>query len=129
MGYDLRRLRSVASVPMAELVETVRKDHPKMDKPLMSKCMNPEAYGVTLIPPVVRTLAQKYDAEGWQKRRRTENRTMPCSIRCRMTEQEYARLMKKLKADGFKTAQEWAHKMLLDYINAKGADADGLGST
>lgn len=129
MGYDVRRLRSVASVPFADLVETVRVDHPKFDKPLLSKCMSPEAYGVQLLPAVVRTLATKYDPDGWKKRKRTENRQMPCSIRCRMTEQEYARLMKKLKADGYETAQAWAHKMLLDYLNAKGADVDGLGST
>lgn len=128
MGYDVRRLRSVASVPFAEMVETVKVDYPKFDKPLLSKCMSPEAYGVAMIPSVVRKLAAKFDPEGWEQHKGKENRALPCSIRCRMTESEYKRLMAKIKEDGFITAQAWAHSMLLAYIGEE-ADDDGLGCT
>lgn len=41
MDYSLTQLRVGRSVPMADMVDVVKKSYPKFDKPLLSKCMNP----------------------------------------------------------------------------------------
>ena len=64
MGNRLRDLRFRRNLSMQDMVDTVRVDYPKFDKPLQSKCERTELYAVELTYPAFKTLYMKFDPEG-----------------------------------------------------------------
>ena len=125
--YDLQRLRLSHSIPMQEMVDVIQSRYPKMDKPLLSKCLNGQIYGIDLKSDAIQAVAKTFDPEGWEKRREKDRHTLKYGVRCRMTKEEFEAFSAKYKADGFPDANAWVRHAIQKYIREEG-DADGLGS-
>ena len=126
--YNLQLLRSSHSIPMQEMVEVIQKDYPKMDKPLLSKCLNGDIYGVDLKADATRRVAETFDPEGWAKRREKDRHRLKYSVLCRMSKEEFEAFSAKYQADGFPDANAWVRHAIQQYIRGE-ADPDGLGRT
>lgn len=122
MSYDLRSLRLTHSVHLDDMVTVIRENYPKMDKPLLSKCLNPN-YGVQLQPDAVKAIGETFDPDGYAKRRSADRHLLPRSVRCRLTEEEFTAFSAAIRADGYACAQDW----LRDHIQAyAGGESDDL---
>lgn len=125
--YDLQLLRSSHSIPMQDMVAVIQKTYPKMDKPLLSKCLNGDAYGVDLKADAVRQVAETFDPEGWANRKDRDRHILKYSVRCRMTKEEFEKFTAKYRADGYRDANAWVRQAIQKYIGEE-ADSNGLGS-
>ena len=111
--YDLKRLRSLH--PMDDMVELLREDYPKLDKPLLSKAIN-DGYGVQLKPEAAKTLAQRFDPDGWESRREKDRHTLKDSVRCRLTREEFEEFSACYRRDGYPNAGAWVRAAIQRYI-------------
>ena len=110
MGNRLRDLRLRCDLSTQELVDTVKADYPKYDKPLQSKCERTELYAVELTYPAFKALYQKFDPEGWKKYKTATDGHI------------YRRFIAQIHQDGFSTVQAWIADHVLAYINARSDD-------
>lgn len=115
--YDLQRLRLMHKLD--DMVDFLREEYPKLDKPLLSKCMN-DGYGIQLRPEAARILAQRFDPEGWENRREKDRHKLKDSVRCRLTREEFEEFSSKYRADGYRDANAWIHAAILRYIGWAG---------
>ena len=123
MGYRLRDLRSACGATPQEMVDFVRQEYPKYDKPLQSKCEHTEDYAVELTYPAFKALYQAFDPEGWKKyKTRTDGHTLTCRIYGRLPTDVYRRFLAQIHQDGFPTVQSWLTDHILSYINARSDD-------
>lgn len=118
MDYSLAQFRIARSIPMADMVDVVKKSYPKFDKPLLSKCMNPALYGVQLRADATKAIFHQFDPKGEFKRRSTDRHKLPCSIRCRLDEETFRKLLAQIHADGYATVQDWLTDHVKAYIEA-----------
>ena len=116
MGYDLQRLRDLHALPA--MTDYLRQTYPKMDKPLLSKAMN-TGYGVQLVPPALRSLAEHFDPDGWAKRREGDRHTLRSRIQCRLTDAEYKEFSRRYHADGYTTANDAMRALIREYLERK----------
>ena len=116
--YDLQRLRLNYSIPMDDLVAELRPMYPKLDKPLLSKAIN-EGYGVELRPDAIKTLGEKFDPEGWDKRREKDRHKSKNSARCRLTDEEAEAFTAAWQAAGYKTANACVHDLILKFLRER----------
>lgn len=114
--YDQARLRLHHSLD--DLVSEARKLAPKLDKPLLSKAFN-DGYGIELKPELVKALAQAYDPEGWGKRRNRDRHALRASVRCRMTDEEFAAFTAAWKSAGYKSANDCVLDLILKYTEER----------
>ena len=120
----LRDVRVSSGASAKEIVATVRKSYRGFDKTLQSKCENPDKYGVQLTPEALRLVLEEYapdllelaapvvaedpePAADKPVKRRGDTHRLKRSIRCRLEEGDYARLMAYIKSEGFDTVQSW----------------------
>ncbi len=123
MGNRLRDLRLHCGIAPQDMVDTVKVDYPKYDKPLQSKCEHTEQYAVELTYPAFKALYLKFDPDGWEKyKRRTDGHRLTCRIYGRLPEDIYRRLLAQIHQDGFATVQDWITDHVLAYINARSDD-------
>lgn len=120
----LRDIRVQSGANAKEIVSIVRAKYRGFDKPLLSKAENAEKYGVQLTPEALRLVVEEYAPEllsadvpaniaavtedkprAAPKRRDTHR--LKRSIRCRLEEDDYARLMAYIREKGFDTVQSW----------------------
>lgn len=116
----LTDLRSSCGLSAAQIVEAVRRDHPKFDKPLLSKCEHAEDYGIAPLPSTVK--AARSLAPDWQPTSRTDQHKHRFTIRCRMDEELHKALTERVHRDGYATVQDWIMERVQDYL--KGGDHD-----
>lgn len=110
----LAKIRADKLIPMQDMVDLIRKHYPKMDKPLLSKVLNGDLYGVDLRPDAVKMLLEKFAPEELGKPVK-ENRRLKCRISGRLEDGQYAALQRRIKADGYSTVQDWIADMVRDY--------------
>ena len=123
MGNRLRDLRFRRNLSMQDMVDTVRVDYPKFDKPLQSKCERTELYAVELTYPAFKTLYMKFDPEGWKKyKTATDGHLLTCRISGRLPEDIYRKFIAQIHQDGFSTVQSWITDHVLAYVNASSDD-------
>lgn len=123
MGNRLRDLRFRRNLSMQDMVDTVRVDYPKFDKPLQSKCERTELYAVELTYPAFKTLYMKFDPEGWKKyKTATDGHLLTCRISGRLPEDIYRKFIAQIHQDGFSTVQAWITDHVLAYVNASSDD-------
>lgn len=123
MGNRLRDLRLACGVTPQDMVDTVRKEYPKYDKPLQSKCEHTEDYAVELTYPAFKALCLKYSPEEWKKyKTRTDGHVMTCRISGRLPTELYRRFIAQIHQDGFKTVQDWITDHVQAYVNARSDD-------
>lgn len=123
MGNRLRDLRFRRNLSMQDMVDTVRVDYPKFDKPLQSKCERTELYAVELTYPAFKTLYMKFDPEGWKKyKTATDGHLLTCRISGRLPEDIYRKFIAQIHQDGFSTVQAWIADHVLAYVNSRSDD-------
>ena len=123
MGNRLRDLRFRRNLSMQDMVDTVRVDYPKFDKPLQSKCERTELYAVELTYPAFKTLYMKFDPEGWRKyKTATDGHLLTCRISGRLPEEIYRKFIAQIHQDGFSTVQAWITDHVLAYVNSRSDD-------
>ena len=123
MGNRLRDLRLSCGATPQELVDAVRENYPKYDKPLQSKCEHTDLYAVELTYPAFRDLYQQFDPEGWKKyKRHTDGHTLTCRIYARLADDVYRRFIGQIRQDGYQSVQAWITDVVLAYINARSDD-------
>lgn len=117
----LRDLRVSKNIPANDMVDTVRALFPKYDKPLQSKCEHGDEYGVNLKPKAMDALLAKYAPEllAKEKHRRDGCHRLKCKVSCRLEDDEYAKLIKFIKAEGFDTMQSWLAFKIRRYLMAQ----------
>lgn len=103
----VRRIRLSTQTPAADMVATVRQLYPGFDASLLSKVERPHQYGVELCEPGMLALYAAYAPLAVPKRRVKERRRLPCRISCRLPEGLYSDLQEVVKAQGYKTMQDW----------------------
>lgn len=120
-GNILRDLRISKNLPAKDMVLTVRTLYPKFDKMLQSKCEHGEEYGIDLKTKAMDALLAKYAPEllAQVKHRRDGCHRLKCKVSCRLEDDEYAELVKRIKEDGFDTMQAWLAFKIRAYLKSK----------
>lgn len=115
MGNELRDLRILSGIPAPAIADAVKQVFPKFDRYLLSKCEQPDLYGVTLLPRGMKA-ARALAPEVTPKKKDSHKNQF--RIYCRMDQATYNRLISQIRQDGFKTVQDWMLDQVLAYINA-----------
>lgn len=115
MGNELRDLRILSGIPAPTIADAVREIFPKFDRYLLSKCEQPDLYGVTLLPRGMKA-ARALAPEVTPKKK--DGHKNQFRIYCRMDQATYNRLIAQIRQDGFKTVQDWMLDQIKAYINA-----------
>lgn len=115
MGNELRDLRILSGIPAPVIADAVREIFPKFDRYLLSKCEQPDLYGVTLLPRGMKA-ARALAPEVTPKKK--DGHKNQFRIYCRMDQATYNRLIAQIRQDGFKTVQDWILDQVHAYINA-----------
>lgn len=117
------QLSSSAIVPIVRAA-----GFPKYDKIKHSAVVNSEETGVTLRPEAFRAVAKAYPGyaqtiAGKKKRRQNDaRRSKPHLVRCRLTPADFARFLRWMKEDGFKTQQDFLEECIRCYGTLNGKD-------
>lgn len=116
----LRELRVSKKLAARDMVSTVQQLYPKYDKMLQSKCERDE-YGIDLKPRAMDALLEKYAPELLEKERhqRDGRHKLKRKVMCRLTDEEYDALKKRIKEDGFDTMQAWLAFTIRRYLKSK----------
>ena len=115
MSNELRDLRVLSGIPAPTIADAVRQIFPKFDRYLLSKCEQPDLYGVALLPrgmKAARALAPEL------KPKKKDAHRNQFRIYCRMDEDTYKKLIAQIRQDGFQTVQDWMLDQVLAYIGA-----------
>lgn len=115
----VRRIRLSTQTPSADMVQTLRQLYPGFDASLLSKVERPHQYGVELCEPGMLALYAAYAPLATPKRRKPSRRRLPCRIYGRLSEGAYSDLQEAIKADGYRTMQDWLLVMVRKYLAAK----------
>lgn len=113
--YDLNRLRSLHKLD--DMVSLLREEYPKLDKPLLSKCMN-EGYGIQLKPNALKILGQRFDPDGWESRRSKDRHKLKDSVRVRLTRRELEEFSSYYRRDGYTDAAACLRSLISAYVTA-----------
>ena len=118
MGNHQRSLRLHSGLKLDDLAALAKEIRPNIDKAMLSKCENPEKYGVTLDYETKRHIFQTADPEGWEKyKRHTDGHRNQFRIYCRMDAATYTELLWRVKEDGYETMQDWIMDQIRKYIS------------
>ena len=113
----LKDMRNSKNLLAADIVECVKKLYPAFDETLESKCENSK-WGVTLrsdaFYEVVRVLFPNKMKE--IQRRRNGGHKFTKRIQCRLSDEEYEKLMFFIDRAGYTTVQEWLAVIVKRYI-------------
>jgi hypothetical protein len=112
----LKRLRLTTGLPASTLVQAVRTNYPRYDKSLQSKCEKTDEYGVELCKEAMNALIKTYAPDLPKRGPKTERRSKPCRVSCRLTEADYAQLQLLIQAKGHATMQDYLHQLLIRQI-------------
>lgn len=115
MSNELRDLRLLSGIPAPTIADAVREIFPKFDRYLLSKCEQPDLYGVALLPRGMKA-ARALAPEVTPKKK--DGHKNQFRIYCRMDQATYNRLIAQIRQDGFKTVQDWMLDQIKAYISA-----------
>ena len=123
-GNPLRELRISKNIPAKEMITVVREIYPRYDKMLQSKCEHGDEYGVDIRYDAMDALLAKYAPEllEAEKRRRQGGHKLTKRIACRLEDDEYDRLVKCVKEDGFDQMNAWLVFTVRQYLKKKAAE-------
>lgn len=104
---EMRREKNIRA---NEVVAVIKAHRPKFDAALFSKVERPGDYGVQLLPSVAKIVQAAFGYEP-RRSRRSDNRTKPCRISGRLTNECYSDLQTAFSVLGVTTNQEWIQLM------------------
>lgn len=115
----LKELRLSQQIPAKDMVEVVRRLYPKYDKTVQSKCENGDVYGVMIRPDAMNALYDAFALEPPAPPKK-DKRRLTCRISARLETADYERLQQLIKADGYKTMQDWIADVVRERIRKAG---------
>ncbi len=118
----LRELRLAREVPAAEMVAAVQELYPGYDKTLQSKCERSHHYGIRLCDDAMNALYQAYAPEKAKEKKKSDKRTNPHRLVCRVSTQDYNRVKTLMHQEGFSTVQDWLYSLIKKHLNMKGVE-------
>lgn len=110
----LREIRVRNDLSADVIVGIVQAMYPKYDNTLQSKCEHSDEYGVTLMPKAMAALIERF---GSIPKTKIENRTLKNRVYCRLSDEDYEKLVRQSKADGFTTMQGCLTTLIRNYID------------
>lgn len=121
MAEDLRELRISKQIPAKKMVAVVRQLYPKYDKTMQSKCERGDEYGIRIREDALEALYATFAPERLEQKqvKRSSGHKLKCRISCRLPDEVHEELLEFIKADGFKTMQDWLTDTVEKYIRRK----------
>ena len=117
---ELKSILSENGISPKEAVSTLRPRFPSFDKTLLSKCQNPDKYGVVLHPDGLKALQNAFSFSAEQetkgKKHKSGGHRLRCRISCRLEDEDYAALQRRVSADGYITMQDWLSNTVQSYL-------------
>ncbi len=115
---ELRKLRLGKKLSQQQIVDVIRRDHPKFDKTTLSKAERGDEYGVIIKRAALDALYRKFAPEMLPvaKRDRGGKHNLSKSIFCRLPPEEKDELLKNL---GDQTVQDWLAEMVRQFNESK----------
>ena len=109
----IRELQREKKIPAAKIVAVIRELYPKFDAPSLSKVERAE-YGTVLPEDARRHFYEVFAPEyvPLLKQKKPDPRRLTCRVSCRLTDEDFALLMERIKADGCSTNQEWLSNLI-----------------
>ena len=97
---ELRHLHFSCGVSPVEMVETVRKIHPKFDRAALSKAENADSYGIEISREAMKLLWQTYAPEEYAKRKRHQDgHRLTKRLACRVDDELYGLVIRQIEAE------------------------------
>ncbi len=117
----LRDLRVTKKIPAKDMIDLVREHYPKYDKALQSKCEHGDEYGIDIRSDAMDALLAKFAPEQLEaeKHRRNGKHRLTKRIMCRLEDDDYDRLVRYIKDDGFDQMNAWLVFIVRQYIKSK----------
>lgn len=121
MAEELTRLRLEKGLSQQEMVDVIRRFHPKFGKPELSKCEHSDDYGVKLGKKVINALYREFAPELLPSviKKRDGHHRLTKRIECRLEDEEYDELLELI---GDQTMQDWLADMVRQNLKRKGSD-------
>ena len=118
MDEELRDLRITKQLAGKDIVAVVQKMYPKFDKTMLSKSEQGNKYGVTIRRDAMDALIEAFapNEKATIKKRRAGGHRLTRRITCRLENEEYDLLQQVIKADGYKTTQDWLTEIVRQHI-------------
>lgn len=122
-GDELRAVRILNGLKAADMANVVKELYPRHNRQLLSHCEHGEETGVMLRPDALNQLKLKYCPEfigravALPAKRTTPWRSRTKQIHCRLTDEKFAALQRRLRQDGL-TAQDFIEEKVNAYLKA-----------
>lgn len=121
-----------------EIALVVRETFPKFNRQLLAQCQAPEKYGVVIHPEGLRTICETYGlvpdevpaaqttgetvaVPAAVPARKPEKRKLPRKLTFRVRTSDYARIVARVKNDGYDSVQSWLYDKVIKLLEG---DAD-----
>lgn len=110
----LRELRISRSIQAREIVAVVQRLYPKFDAPQLSKVEHGSEYGAELPADALDLIYQTFAPElaSLLHCKERDRHRLTGRVSVRLTDEDYALLMKRIKADGCETTQAWLSRLI-----------------
>lgn len=121
---ELRAVRVLHGLKGADMANTVRELYPRHNRQLLSHCEHGAETGVMLRPDALSHLKARFCPDfvgrpvSLPAKRKTPWRSRTKQIHCRLTDEKFEALQRKLRQDGL-TAQAFIEEKVDIYLNAQ----------
>jgi len=118
---ELRELMHAKKLSQHQVVEVVKRFHPKFDKTVVTKCCRDNDYGVNIKRAALNALYREYAPEllPKAKKQRDGRHRLTARITGRLEDEEMAALLEII---GEKTIQEWLTDIVRQQIKERKAN-------
>ena len=128
----LKELRETTTptTQITEIVPIIKELYPKYDAQLHSKVERPDSYGIDLRHDAEAAVRKYFGQPAEEPKpatpgislktsRKPDYHRKPCSVRCRLTQEEYDHLQTIIQQDGYSTVQEWLHQLIFRHLKRR----------
>ena len=118
---NLKYLRTVKNMSMPGMVEFIRTIYPKFNPAAYIMCERSGEFGVELRKDAMDALLDVYAPEllESEKRKRQDGHRLTKRIACRLEDDEYNRLVRCVREDGFDQMNAWLVYTVRNYLKTK----------
>jgi hypothetical protein len=126
---DLNAALAAVGLSTKEATILLSKYFPSLDKPVLSKCANPNKYGCVLHPhgyAVLRSLLnipapetqqdKKAQEDKPRRQRKKQDHLFTCRVAGRLPDDKYLLLQRYIRMEGYETTQDWVTAQVDSFI-------------
>lgn len=121
---ELRYLRVNRKIPVKDMVAVVQQLYPRFDRFLLSRCEHGGECGATIPDDALKALYEAFAPDRLKaiQGRKGDRHKLTCKVMARLDSGIYEALQRRLRADGYATAQDWLTAMVAGYIKEGNQD-------